>query len=137
MINRILLAAAGSLGLLLLYGCGGGTGSSSVSTQNDLKAIGIGYHKFHGDKKRGPKDADELYPYVEKVDQPAAKALKEGNFVFVYGVGIDDMTPTAEYVLAYHKDVPDKGGAVLMGDATVKLVSASDFKNAKLAKAKS
>jgi hypothetical protein len=137
MIHRVLSAAAGSLGLVLLWGCGGGAGSSSAGAQNDLKAIGLGYHKFHGAMLRGPKDADELYPYVEKVDQPAAKALKEGNYVFIYGVGLNDMNPTSEYVLAYHKDVPEKGGAVLMGDVTIKVISASDFKNAKLAKSKS
>src|ERR1043166_3823984 len=127
MINRILLAAAGSLSLVLLGGCGGAE-STSVSTQNDLKAFGVGYHMFHGDKQRGPKDVDELYPYVEKVDQPGAKALKEGHYVFIYGGGLNDMTPTAEYVLAYHKDVPEKGGAVLMGAVKIKLMSASDFK---------
>jgi hypothetical protein len=137
MIHRILLTAAASLGLVLLSGCTGGAGSSSAGAQNDLKAFGLGYHKFHGAMKRGPKDAEELSPYVEKVDEPAAKALKEGNYVFIYGVGLNDMKPTSEYVLAYHKDVPDKGGAVLMGDVTIKLMSASEFKNAKLAKPKS
>ena len=39
-------------------------------------------------------------------------------------------------VLAYEKDVPTKGGYVLMGDATVKNMTADDFKKAIVAKKK-
>ena len=100
-------------------------------------------------QKRGPVDdlLKQKPVSIVELDSPkglsmdkflaGAKALKGGNYVFIYGVGLGEMTPSSEYVLAYPKDVPEKGGAVLMGDVTIKLMSASDFKSAKLAKPKS
>ncbi len=136
MTRRILWTTAWSVGLVLLCGCGGAA-SSSISTQNDLKAFALGYHDFYDKNKRGPKDANELHAHVEKFDKTGAKALKEGNYVIIYNVSIPDMIPTSDYILAYHKDVPENGGAVVMGDGTIKLLSATEFKNAKLAKPRS
>ena len=55
----------------------------------------------------------------------------------MFGVTLTDMKDgTSNTVLAYEKDVPTKGGAALMGDGSVKKLSADEFKKAILAKAK-
>jgi hypothetical protein len=44
---------------------------------------------------------------------------------------------TGNTVLGYEKDAPTKGGLVLMGDASVREMSADEFKNAPKATPKS
>lgn len=122
--------------LLALTGCGG-TGSYAISTQNDLQEIGLVYHDFNGKNKAGPKDVDEFKPFLDKQNKDLYPKIKDGTYVFIWNVAILDMIPTSDHVLSYHKDVPDKGGYVLFGDASVRKLSADEFKNAKKAKPKS
>ncbi len=56
----------------------------------------------------------------------AFNAVKEGKYVVVWGVsGKDSGT-----VLAYEKAAPEKGGAVLMADGTIKTMTADELKAA-------
>ena len=62
---------------------------------------------------------------------PAAVASIKSKEVLVYwGVGISDGPEAASTVLAYHKDVPEKGGEVLMQDGTAKKMTAEEFQAA-------
>ena len=120
---------------LTLPGCGG-SGASAPAVKNDLAEIGMAYHKFFDKEKRGPKDADEFKSFVEAESKTAFPKLKDGTYVFIYNVGMLDMSPTHEHVLAYHKDVAEQGGYVLMGDASTRNMSADEFKKAKKAQSK-
>jgi hypothetical protein len=66
------------------------------------------------------KDFQSLYPI-------ALQALQKGDYIAVWGVSGKD----ASTLLAYHKDVPTKGGTVVMADGTQKNMSADEFKAAK------
>jgi hypothetical protein len=56
--------------------------------------------------------------------------LNDGSFVFIYGARPQDMIDGAsKTVLGYEKEVPEKGGIVLMGDAFVTRVDAAEFAN--------
>ena len=119
---------------LAMVGCGG-TGSHASSTQNDLKQIGLAYHDFNDKNKRGPKDADEFKPFLDKENKDLYPKFKDGTYVFNWNVGMLDMSPAQE-ILSYHKEVPDKGGYALFGDGSARKLSADEFKNAKQAKPK-
>jgi hypothetical protein len=123
----------------LLAGCGGTGSRSDPQAVNDLKVIGLGFHNFNDTFARGPKDADELKKFIEDGSKTAYPGLKDGRYVFLWNVGLRDLmkgTGVSNTVVAYEKDVPARGGPVLMGDASVRTMSAEEFKNATLAKPK-
>jgi hypothetical protein len=112
------------------------TAAERAKRTNDLKQIGIAYHNYFDSFKKGPAKAADLFDFLEK-DKRILGLLENKDIVFQYGVGVTDMTDgTSNTVLAYDKDVPTKGGLVLMGDASVKTMTAEDFKKAILAKKK-
>lgn len=121
----------------LTLGCGKMRDAANrTKTANDLKVIGLAFHSYC-DKNTGkaPTKAEDLEPFMMG-DASGIAALKSGKVVFFWGVTMPDLMKAgpSEVVLAYEKDVPEKGGAVLMGDASVRQMTPDDFKAAKKAK---
>lgn len=111
----------------------GPVAAADTATANDLKQIGLAYHNHIDATGKAPAKAEDLGPYFCN-SKKLLDLLKDEEIVFFYKVGIAQMTAgTSNTVLAYVKDVPDKGGLVLMGDGSVKKMSADDFKKATLA----
>lgn len=103
-------------------------------TANTLKQLGLAYHNHCDATGKPPTKADDLAPYLDN-NKKLLDTLKSGQIVFIYGVGILDMKAgTSNSVLAYEKDIATKGGQVLMGDGSVKKLTADEFKKATLAK---
>lgn len=101
---------------------------------NDLKQVALAFHNHHDATGKPPQKAEDLVPYLDK-NEKLINALKTGDYVFLYGVGLLQMTQgTSNTVLAYEKDTPTKGGFVAYGDGSVKKLTADDFKKAILAK---
>ena len=136
--RRAIVCSMMAAGLsLTLLGCGGGGARSDAEATRDLKAIGLAYHNFNDQSGgRAPKDAEDLKKFVEMDSKTAYPGLKDGRYIFIWNVRLLDMSPTSDYILAYEKDVPTKGGPVLYGDATVKDLTAEEFKAAKKAQPK-
>lgn len=110
----------------------------SKAIVNDLKKIGMAYHKFLGGfDGKPPTKAEDLAPHLDK-DQRVIDLLKNKDVIFIYGVSPIEMTEggTVDTIVAYEKNVPTKGGAVLYGDGHVKKITADEFKKAILAKPK-
>jgi hypothetical protein len=106
---------------------------ADARTVNDLKQIGLAYYNCIDATNKPPAKAKDLAPYFEN-DKRILALLEKEDIVFFYNVGIAQMTAgTSNTILAFEKDVPTKGGLVLMGDGSVKKVSAVEFKNATLA----
>jgi hypothetical protein len=117
---------------------GGNAPQADRQVLDDLKVIGLAYHSFNDVKKRGPKDADELKPFLGE-NQSAYQGLKDGRYVFQWNVRMMDVmkgTGTSNTVLAYERDVPTRGGAVLTVDGSPQTMTAEEFKKAPLAKPK-
>jgi hypothetical protein len=75
--------------------------------------------------QRPPAQLADLQQY--KVALPRGhKALEDGRYTVVWGV--DDKGSNT--VLAYEKDAPAQGGAVLMADGSVKKLSAEELRTA-------
>jgi hypothetical protein len=103
---------------------------------NDLKQIGLAYHNYFDTNRKGPARAEDLDKYLEN-DARLTGLLKSGDVVFAYNVGILDMKQgTSNTVLAYPRDVKSKGGPVLMGDGSVRKMTADQFAKAIIAKPK-
>ncbi len=106
-------------------------------TATDMKLLGLAYHSYSDDNKgKAPTKADDLAKYFEKQDKVLGY-LKSGQIVFIYNVRIVDMIEgTSNTVIAYQKDVPEKGGLILYGDGSTRTLKADEFKKATLAKPK-
>ncbi len=117
-------------------GCSAQKGVDRVKRMNQLKEIGLSYHKFCTDNPgKAPQKAEDLI--TKDVEADTAAALKSGDIVFIYGVSVSDIVKTgktAETIVAYGKEVPEKGGPVLRGNAEVESITADEFKSATLAK---
>jgi hypothetical protein len=111
---------------VLAVGCGGS--SSTLSPQhNALKEIHEMYGHYVKSQQKAPSQLSDLAKKeYEGIYPGAVAALKQGKYVVVWGVNSKD----SGTVLAYEKDAPSKGGAVLMADGTVKDMTAEELKAA-------
>ena len=109
-----------------------GGGRAADVTTNDLKQIGLAYHRLQRRHQQAPAKAEDLVPYFEN-SKKLLDHLKSGRIVFLYNVRlvqIANMGGTSNVVLAYVKDAPTKGGLVLMADGSVRKMTADEFKKA-------
>jgi hypothetical protein len=131
------MSSVGGVLFVICLGCAGvgyfaWTGIQQAAAkavrQNDLNQIGVAYHNHEMTFKRGPQRAEDLAPYLEH-DAKILGRLKSGDIVFLYGVSIRDMLMegTANTVLAYEKEVPEKEGFVLTADGAVHYMTAAEF----------
>lgn len=100
---------------------------ADVQMHNDLKLIALAYHSFHEKHRRGPETLEEFRPFVGQPD--IERKLADGTYVFRYGIGLRDMNEhgTSKTILAYHKDVPSKGGPAIMGDGSLYLLEPGEY----------
>ncbi|HZY84441.1 MAG TPA: DUF1559 domain-containing protein [Gemmataceae bacterium] len=96
--------------------------------ENEMKQIALAYHSFwSANGNRGPAKVEELAPYYENSVNITA-LLTSGEVVVYPGATIRSMiNGSSNTVLGYEKDVPTKGGLVMMGDGSVKKMSADAF----------
>jgi hypothetical protein len=100
---------------------------------NDLKQIGLAYHTYLADTNKAPAKAKDLASYLDN-DKRILGLLDNEDVVFFFNVTTTQMrSGTSKTVLAYEKDVPSKGGVVLMGDGSVKTMPPEEFRKATLA----
>jgi hypothetical protein len=98
--------------------------------ENYLKQIALAYHSHSDAAKNPPAKMEDLKPYLK--DSPGVyESLEKGQIVCYYGVGILSMTQgTSNTILAYERNVPEKGGPVAYADGSVKTITAEQFKAA-------
>jgi hypothetical protein len=100
----------------------------------ELKAIGHAYHKFLGRHGRGPREPEQLKELLGD-NSGVYRGLKGGRYELVWYVRSSDLINQGRFsmedrVLGWGKDVPDKGGPVLLRDFSVKTMTAQEFKKA-------
>ena len=135
--TRVLLSLLAAFGVCLaLTSVSGARQIDPRKIANDLKQMGLAYHAHNDATNKAPATSKDLGPYLEN-NKRLLDLLDNKDVVFMYGVRLIEMTDgSSNTILAYEKDVPTKGGFVLYGDASVKKITADDFKKAILAKPK-
>jgi hypothetical protein len=126
---KVLLSATAMI--LGFTGCGIQAAADRAKKKNLLMQIGLGYHQCHDTLARGPADLEEFKKY-SGAGPEANHAVERGDLIIIWGVHIVKDMPngTSVTVLGYEKDVPAKGGLVLMGDGMVKEMNVREFEAA-------
>jgi hypothetical protein len=117
--------------VIVPVGCGGPS-TSETGSHEELAIAQVGriFHMRQKTQKsppQGPKDVQTL----QTVAPAGVAAVKSGEVIVYWGVGLDESSDGASTVLAYQKDVPEKGGEVLMQDGNARKMTAEEFKAAK------
>lgn len=94
-----------------------------------MREIAEVYNYLRGEKLGAPASLKDLEPYIDTLGSAWAK-LESGDIVLRYRVPFAASGSGAKSVLAYEKNVPTGGGAVLLRDGTVKEMTAAEFKAA-------
>jgi hypothetical protein len=103
---------------------------------NQLKRIGLAYHNCVDASGKPPAKVEDLAPFYEN-DVRVTAAIKDGSFVVFWNASLRTMKAgTSNTILAYEKEAPEKGGLVLMADASVRTMNAKEFKEAAKASGK-
>jgi hypothetical protein len=127
--------------VLLLLGCGGvgrvREAAARAKKTNQLKLVGLAYHNYQDNNIKPPAGVGDLMPLLAS-EPDAAQALQSGEFVVLWGAKVPQDFPqgTSLTVLGYDKDVPTKGGLVLMGDGSVQNMTLAEFNAAPRPKGK-
>jgi hypothetical protein len=109
--------------------CGPSTTPPESQAQLSIGQVGQMFHFYQKGQKPPPQGLKDILPL--KRQYPAAVQSISSKDVLVYwGVGFSDAPEAASTVLAYHKDVPEQGGEVLMQDGTAKKMTAAEFQAA-------
>ena len=87
------------------------------------------FHLYQKGQKPPPKGPSDLLP-MQRMFPAAVDSIRNKEVLVYWGVGISEAPEAASTVLAYHKDVPEKGGEVLMQDGTAKKMTAEEFEAA-------
>jgi hypothetical protein len=129
--HRLISVTLVAVFAVILLGCGGvQQAAQRQKRSNDLKQIGLAYHNYLDAEGKAPQQAADLQKYLQ--DAPAvSQALQNGQYVLLWGAKLQSMPAGApNTVLGYEADVPTKGGNVLMGDASVRTMTAQEFQAA-------
>jgi hypothetical protein len=127
-VARAFLAAV--LAATLTAGCGPSTAPPQTREEASIKQVWQLFHSYQKRNKEAPKAMADLLP-MEQNFSAALGAIRSKEILLYWGAGFSDAADASSTVLAYHKDVPEKGGDVLMQDGTTRTMSADEFKAAK------
>jgi hypothetical protein len=102
-------------------------GMDVQTVKNNLKQIGLAYHNCISSNRKAPAKWQDLMQFMEP--GIIQTMLTDGSIVFIYNVGIADMTEgSSNTILAYEKDADTKGlRVVLFGDGSVDMLPDGEF----------
>jgi hypothetical protein len=123
-----------------LSGCGSSSGlpAADPSEEAALQQVGEMLRDFQLTAGSPPQSLKQLQSNAG-ASLGGFERLKSSGIVVVWGAALPDTREEpggspADDVLAYGKDVPEKGGAVLLLNRTVRRMTADEFKAAPKAK---
>jgi hypothetical protein len=98
----------------------GGRGSLTLNPSQDLRHLGL-YLQRHGKGGLLPAKLEELTDLKRELPQ-VYQAVQDDSYVVRWGA-----PQSGEAIVAYERDAPSKGGVVLAGDGSVRVLSAEEF----------
>jgi hypothetical protein len=118
------------LTVIALVGCDSSTAPPRTHEEAAIKQVWQLFHSYQKRGKEAPKAIADFLP-MEQNFSAALEAIRSKEVLVYWGAGFSDAADASSTLLAYHRDVPEKGGDVLMQDGTTRTMSAEDFKAAK------
>lgn len=118
------------LAAMLLAGCGPSTAPPRSLDEATLNQIWQVFHSYQKGTRPPPRGPADLLP-MERNFPAALDSIRSREVLVFWGVGFDEGSEAASTVLAYHMDVPGKGGGVLMQDGTIRTMTAEEFQSAR------
>ena len=103
------------------------------SAEEGLKELVSVYRYIEYSKLSPPRKAEDFGDYWDSMPT-AFDRIKQGDYIIAWGVGRSTAPGAANQILVYEKKAPTEGGAVLLRDGTVKIVTAEEFNAAPKAK---
>jgi len=121
---------------LATVGCGGSTRPVTKEDMltTSLNDVGDIYRAYVLKNKKPPDTLKDLAT-MERMSPAGVVAVRSGEVIVRFGANLPDTDiepgkSTSEKILAYEKEVPEKGGKVLMLDRTIRTMTADEFKAA-------
>jgi hypothetical protein len=118
------------LTVIVPVGCGPSTAPPRTQEEASIQQVWQLFHSYQKRGKEAPKAIADFLP-MERNFPGALGAIRSKEVLVYWGAGFSDAADASSTVLAYNKDVPEKGGGVLMQDGTTRTMSAEEFKAAK------
>lgn len=117
----------------LATGCGGSGGpvTETVAIKSRLGEVAELYRTYVTVAKKPPKSMADLRT-IENVAPSGLTPLETGEVIVFWNaeltsLGEEPTGPESDKILAYEKDVPQKGGQVLMLDRRIKSMTPEQF----------
>lgn len=130
---------AWSVAVIIAVSASGGCSTKERATtlqSRDLRELGLLYHNYCAEvHAAGPRDAADLNK-AGGLGPELDAALRSGDYVLLWQVNLARVARAGNHsdlVLGWHKDTPEAGGTVLMGDGVVLLMTSAEFNAAKRA----
>jgi hypothetical protein len=126
-IARAWLAAV--LTAIFPIGCGPSTSGPESMEQLKIAQVGQLFHIFQKGAKPPPQGIKDIESMRSNLTAAVA-SIRSKEVLVYWGTGFSDAPEAASTVLAYHRDVPEKGGEVLMQNGKARKMTAEEFKAA-------
>lgn len=130
---RFLASLLLSLGVFVGLGCGSNDGpvTQEVAIESRLGEVGELYRLYTAQQKKAPKSVADART-MENAVPSGLTPIVSGEVVVYWGaeltgLGEEPSGPESDTVLAYEKDVPTKGGQVLMLDRRIQTMTPEEF----------
>jgi hypothetical protein len=128
--NAIFCAIFAAMPVVALpIGCSHSGNAPESAAQLSIGQVGQLFHRYQKGQQPPPQELKDLLP-LQRVYPAAIDSIRSKDVLVYWGAGISAEPQAASTVLAYHKDVPEKGGEVLMQDGTPKKMTAEEFRAA-------
>ena len=124
------LAAVAVLAAMLPAGCGPSISGPKPGEETSIIQIWQVYRSYRKANKTPPKGPADLQA-MQRGFPAALESIRSKEVLVFWGVGLEDGPEAASTVLAYQKDVPEKGGGVLMQDGSSRTMTAEEFRAAR------
>jgi len=117
----------------LIAGCGAPTVENSPAVYDDsaLSEVRDMYELYSKANNKAPRSLKDFSLFSDG-SPTGFSAIKQGNVVVIWDVKLNPErdADSADEVLAYAKETPENGGAVLMKNRSIKKMTAEEFKAA-------
>jgi hypothetical protein len=122
--------------LVPLHGCGSSNPPADQAAIDTMALADVGelLRSYQVQNNKAPLALNDVQA-MEMMAPLGLQAVKEGKILVYWGVTLPDTNEepgqsSAAEVLAYYKEVPEKGGPVLLKNRTITTMTAAEFQAA-------